>query len=88
MNIAQKLSYIKGTVKDITSNVEEKYRKINDLIMLCSDPKDIDVVFKSIKALCEVFCDIIPTYRIREQKIDVNEDQSKKEDDKKNKGSK
>eukprot|EP00347_Sterkiella_histriomuscorum_P017847 403347746 len=74
MNIAQKLSYIKATSNEIVQDVEEKYRKINDLLMLCSDAKDIDVVLKSIQALCEVFCDILPTYRIREQKTDVAED--------------
>ena len=53
---------------------EEKYRKLKDLLLCCSDPKDIDVVIKSIKALCDVFCDILPGYRIREQKTNVNED--------------
>jgi nucleolar complex protein 3 len=66
MNIAQKLSLIKNTANEVVANVEEKYRKISDLIMLCSDPKDIDVVIKSVKSLCEIFCDILPTYRIRE----------------------
>ena len=74
MNIAQKLSFIKATANEVISNIDDKYRKINDLIMLCSDPKDIDVVLKSVKALCDVFCDVLPTYRIREQKVDVNED--------------
>ena len=27
-----------------------------------------------MKALCEVFCDILPGYRIREQKTNVSED--------------
>lgn len=57
----------------MVSNVEKKYRKLTDLLLLCSDPKDIDVVLSSIKALCEIFCDILPTYRIREQKTDVTE---------------
>jgi len=37
-------------------------------------------VLKSIKALCEVFCDILPSYRIREQKTDINEDNTKDEE--------
>lgn len=87
MNIAQKLSFIKATAKEIVQNVEEKYRKLNDLLILCSDPKDIDVVLKSLKALCDVFCDILPTYRIRESGKDSKEDQDEKEgDDKKKKG--
>lgn len=47
--------------------------------MCCSDPKDIDVVIKALKALCEVFCDILPSYRIREQKTNVSEDAGDKE---------
>lgn len=54
------------TKEEIMSAPEEKYRKLNDLIMLCSDPKNIDVVIRAIKALCEVYCDILPAYRIRE----------------------
>ena len=45
--------------------------------MCCSDPKNIDVVIKAVKALCEVFSDILPTYRIREQKVNVTEDAGK-----------
>jgi hypothetical protein len=46
--------------------------------MCCSDPRDIDVVIKALKALCEVFCDILPSYRIREQKNNVTEDDKEK----------
>jgi len=77
MNIAQKLGFIRDTALDIVSNVEEKHRKLSDLLLLCSDPKDIDVVIKAIKSLSEVFCDIIPSYRIREQKTDVTETEGK-----------
>ena len=38
------------------------------MLLFCADPRDIDVVIKAVKALCEVFCDILPGYRIREQK--------------------
>ncbi|CDW76954.1 UNKNOWN [Stylonychia lemnae] len=88
MNVAQKLSFIKMTQKEIVSNADEKYRKINDLIALCGDPKDIDVVLRSIKALCEVFCDVLPAYRIREQKIDINEDNAKTNEEGKKTGGK
>ncbi len=48
------------------------------MLMCCSDPRDIDVVIKALKALCEVFCDILPSYRIREQKTNVTEDDKEK----------
>lgn len=68
MNIAEKLTFIKSTTKEIISSPDTKYRKLKDLLLFCSDPKDIDVVIKALKALCEVFCDILPGYRIRETK--------------------
>ncbi len=74
MNIAQKLSFIKATSAELIASPEEKYRKLKDLMLFCSDPKDIDVVIKALKALCDVFCDILPGYRIREQKTTVSDD--------------
>jgi hypothetical protein len=50
--------------------------------LCCSDSRDIDVVIKALKALCEVFCDVLPGYRIREQKTNVSEDAAKGEDGK------
>ena len=46
-------------------------------MLFCSEPKDIDVVIKALKALCDVFCDILPGYRIREQKTTLSEDADK-----------
>ena len=43
-----------------------RYRKLRDLLTFCEDPKDVDVVLKAVSALCEIFTDIIPSYRIRE----------------------
>jgi hypothetical protein len=74
MNVAEKLTFIKSTASEIISAPEDKYRKLKDLLLCCSDPKDIDVVIKSLKSLCDVFCDILPSYRIREQKTNVSED--------------
>ena len=74
MNIAQKLSLIKSTKVEIIQGPEQKYRKLKDLLLFCSDPRDIDVVIKALKALCDVFCDILPSYRIREEKKEANED--------------
>ena len=51
---------------------------MKDILLCCSDPKDIDVVIKAVKALCAIFCDILPTYRIREQKEGANEEGEKK----------
>jgi len=68
MNIAEKLTFIKSTQREIISSPDSKYRKLKDLLLFCSDPKDIDVVIKALKALCDVFCDILPGYRIRETK--------------------
>ena len=36
------------------------------MLAFCEDPKDVDVVLKAITALCDVFIDIIPSYKIRE----------------------
>jgi len=43
-----------------------RYRKLQDLLTLCRDPNNVDVVLKAVVNLCEVFCEIIPSYRIRE----------------------
>lgn len=74
MNIAQKLGLIKQTASEIISNPDETYRKINDLLLFCKDPKDIDVVMRSMGTLCDVYCDILPGYRIREQNTKVAEE--------------
>jgi nucleolar complex protein 3 len=74
MNVAEKLTFIRSTANELIIDPEDKYRKLKDLLLCCSDPKDIDVVIKALKALCDVFCDILPGYRIREQKTNVSED--------------
>lgn len=67
---------------------EERYRKLKDLIIFCSDPKDIDVVIKALKVLCDVFCDILPGYRIKEQKSTNFTEVVAKKEEKKGKTSK
>ncbi len=74
MNIAEKLSFIKATQSEIIASPDENYRKLKDLLLCCSDPKDIDVVIRSIKGLCDVFSDILPGYRIRETKQEEEEE--------------
>lgn len=77
MNLAEKLTFVKTTASEIIEAPEERFRKLLDLIQLCRDPKDVDVVMRAVRALCEVFCDILPGYRIREQKVAVAEDEKK-----------
>ena len=57
---------IKTIKNEIISFPAYRYRKLTDLLQFCKEPKEIDVVLKSIEALCEVFCDILPSYRIRQ----------------------
>ena len=61
MNFGQKISIIKAIKNEIISFPAYRYRKLRDLLNLCEDPRDIDVVLKAITALCEVFCDVIPS---------------------------
>ena len=66
MTFPMKISIIKAIKSEIISYPAFRYRKLRDLLNLCEDPKDIDVVLKAVTALCEVFSDIIPSYKIRE----------------------
>ena len=66
LSFAQKISLIKATKNEIISYPAFRYRKLRDLLTFCEDPGSIDVVLKAVGALCEVFCDIIPSYRVRE----------------------
>ena len=67
LTFAQKISIVKAIKTEIISFPAFRFRKLRDLLTLCEDPKDVDVVIKAVTALCEVFCDIIPSYKIREQ---------------------
>lgn len=50
------------------------------MFVFTKDPKDVDVVHKAIGALCKVYVDIIPSYRIREdQSMDKVDDKTGKE---------
>jgi hypothetical protein len=59
---------VKAIGQEIISFPAFRYRKLKDLLKFCSDPKDIDVVLKAVNQLCTVFCDILPSYRIRQYK--------------------
>jgi len=66
MSFAEKITIVKAIKNEIMSFPAYRYRKLRDLLTFCLDPKDVDVVLKAVTALCEVFSDIIPSYRIRE----------------------
>ena len=66
MSFGQKISIVNTIKKEIISFPAYRYRKLRDLLTFCEDPKDIDVVLKAVTALCDVFADIIPSYKVRE----------------------
>lgn len=74
MKFAEKLNLVKTLTQDIISFPAFSYRKIRDLIKLCAD-NNIDVVLKATASLCDLFCDILPDYRIRQ----IGEEEGKKE---------
>ena len=65
LSFADKIGLTKILADEIISFPAFRYRKLKDLLKLCADPKDIDVVLKAVNQLCNVFCDILPSYRIR-----------------------
>lgn len=36
-------------------------------MLFTEDPKDVDIVQRAIEALCKVFMEIIPAYKLREE---------------------
>jgi hypothetical protein len=78
LTFAEKIGLIKAISQEIISYPAFRYRKLKDLLVMCSDPKDIDVVLKAVTHLCTVFCDILPSYRIRHFKEDDEKADTKK----------
>ena len=74
ISFSQKIGLIKAIKAEIIAYPAYRYRKLNDLLTFCKEPKEIDVVIKAVDALKEVFCDILPSYRIRQ--YDDQEEQS------------
>jgi hypothetical protein len=72
MKFSEKLGLIKSLTNEIIAYPAFSYRKIKDLLKLCED-NNIDVVLKSTQNLCDIFCDILPDYRIRQ----LNDKESK-----------
>ena len=46
-------------------------------MLFTEDPKDVDIVLKSVQSLLEVFLEIIPEYRIREDLEKEKDDRNK-----------
>ncbi len=65
LTLADKIGLSSTIANEILTNPEEKYRKLNDLLVLCKD-REVDVIVKAVEALCKVYKDIIPAYKIRE----------------------
>ena len=83
LSFAQKISIVNTIKNEIISFPAYRYRKLRDLLTFCED-NNIDVVLKAVAALCKVFCDIIPSYRIRE--IGDKPEEKSQEQDGKGKG--
>jgi len=77
MSFAQKIGLINTIKNEIISFPAFRYKKIRDLLSFCEDPTSVDIVMKAVNALCAVFCDIIPSYRIRE----LNDKKKEKNDE-------
>ena len=65
LSFAQKLQMVKSLTVSIVSFPAFAQNKLKDLLKFCAD-NNLDVVLKAVKALQEVFCDILPDYRIRQ----------------------
>lgn len=70
-------------VKQLTMNIIAhpafSYKKLQDLLVLCAD-SNVDVVLKATKSLCDIFCDILPDYRIRQmEEEEVKKDKVSKQ---------
>jgi len=77
LSFADKIGLVQALAHEIISFPSYRYRKLRDLLKLCSDPKDIDVVLKAMIALCDVFCDILPSYRIRQYDDEKSKNEGK-----------
>lgn len=66
MSVEDKLELSKMIANELKSAIETNYKKMNDLLLLCEDNND-EVVRLTLKNLSEVFCDVLPSYKIREE---------------------
>jgi hypothetical protein len=75
LRFSEKLALVKQLSSDIISYPAFSYKKLKDLLKLCED-NNVDVVLKSTGSLCEIFCDILPDYRIRQ--LETEEEKKEK----------
>ena len=75
---SDKIGLVKSISMEIMTRPTHRYRKLKDLLTLCRDPVNVDVVLKAVNNLCEVFCEIIPSYRIREYEDEKKEEKEGK----------
>lgn len=76
MKFSEKLTLVKRLTTNIIAYPAFAYKKLKDMLRLCADT-NIDVVLKATNSLCDIFCDILPDYRIRQ--FDPKDEESKKE---------
>ena len=76
LSFSQKISLISQLRNDLIAFPAHRYKQLKDLLKLCSDTSP-DVVIKAVNTLCDVFEDIIPSYRIR-QNFDEKENKNVK----------
>ena len=66
ISVEDKQDLSKMIANELKSAIETNYKKMNDLLLLCEDNSD-EVVRLTLKNLSEVFCDVLPSYKIREE---------------------
>ena len=65
LSFTEKISIISGLRDSLIAFPAYRYKQLKDLLKLCNDDNP-DVVLKAVKALTDVFEDILPSYRIRQ----------------------
>lgn len=85
LSFAEKINLVRRLRESLISFPAFRYKQLKDLLKLCADGSP-DVVLRSAKALCDVFEDVLPQYRIRQ--YDEDENGSKAKEGKKEKISK
>lgn len=66
ISVEDKLDLVKMISNEIKSSTESHYKKLSDLLMLCEDNND-QIIKSALKNITEVFCDVLPSYKIREE---------------------
>jgi hypothetical protein len=64
LSFTEKIGVVSALKDSLISFPTFRYKQLKDMLKLCTDSNP-DVVLKATSALCEVFVDILPSYRIR-----------------------